>query len=58
MAYLTKMITKIISFPHWHFERKEQLPISLLMIVALSTAYEKQKEGIPIGISDIKGSFT
>jgi hypothetical protein len=52
------MTTKIIHFPYGHFERKKQLPLSSLMIVALLAACPKQKEGIHFGPGDIKGSFT
>lgn len=52
------MITKIISFPHGHFERKKQLPLTPLMIVALLAACAKQRQGIPFGPCDIKGSLT
>ena len=58
MAYFTKMITKIISFPRWYFERKKQTPLSSLMIVALLAACKKQKKRTPFGPCDIRGSFT
>jgi hypothetical protein len=52
------MITKIIPFPREYFQRKKQLPLSPLMISALLKACAKQKEGIPFGPGDMKGSFT
>jgi hypothetical protein len=58
MAYLTKMITKIIHFPHGHFERKKQPPLTSLMVVTLLAACAKQTAGIHFGPGDIKGSFT
>lgn len=52
------MITTIISFPHGHFQKQIQRPLTALMISALLAACEKQKKGIPFGPADIKGSFT
>ncbi len=52
------MITKIVSFPPWHFERKKQLPLSRLMITTLLDACEKQHDGNSFGPADLKGSFT
>jgi len=52
------MATKIIQFPHGHFERKKQPPLTSLMVVTLLGACAKQTAGILFGPSDIKGSFS
>ncbi len=58
ISYLTKMETKIISFPDGYFERHKPLPLSQLMIETLLAACAKQRDKIPFGPGDIKGSFS
>ncbi len=51
------MKAKVISFPREYFKKKNQPPLSALMIVALIDACAKQHAQIPFGPIDVKGSF-
>lgn len=51
------MKAKVIPFER-NIKRKEQRPLTPLMIVALLNASEKQTNKIPFGPNNVKGSIT
>ena len=52
------MSTLVIPFSGKRFRRKKYRPLTSKMIGSLLAAFEKQKEEIPFGPNNIKGSLT